>query len=128
MRKPKFPLLILLTLLFAAYGLGFYSGRSPSPSHITVELSSQVTQMPPETLPPDLTLPQAPEITFPIDINRATRRELMALPGIGDVLAERILDYRAFHGRFTAPEQLLQVEGIGKTRLEEILDLIVIGG
>ena len=67
-------------------------------------------------------------ISFPISINDADKESLMALPGIGEVLAQRILDYRDENGAFSAPEALLNVEGIGKKRLEEILDLITIGG
>ena len=52
----------------------------------------------------------------------------MALPGIGEVLAERIVAYREENGNFSSPEELLNVEGVGKKRLEEILDLITIGG
>lgn len=52
----------------------------------------------------------------------------MVLPGIGEVLAERILLYRTEHGPFTYVEQLLYVEGIGEKKLEELLDLITIGG
>ena len=52
----------------------------------------------------------------------------MALPGIGEVLAERILNFREEHGNFSSVDELLNVEGIGKKRLEEILDLITVGG
>ena len=47
----------------------------------------------------------------------------MALPGIGEVLAERILSYRTEYGNFATVEGLLNVEGIGEKRIEEILDL-----
>ena len=67
-------------------------------------------------------------VSFPIDLNRAGKEELMALPGIGDVLAQRILDYRAEHGPFRTVEELMNVEGIGKKRMEEMLELITIGG
>ena len=52
----------------------------------------------------------------------------MTLPGIGEVLALRIIAYREDNGGFRAPEELLNVEGIGKKRLEEIMDLITLGG
>jgi competence ComEA-like helix-hairpin-helix protein len=48
-----------------------------------------------------------------VDLNRASAEELDALPGIGPVLAERILAYRRAHGPFREPEDLLQVRGIG---------------
>ncbi len=56
----------------------------------------------------------------PIDINRAGKRELMGLPGIGDVIAGRILLYRAEHGAFKSLRDLLKVKGIGKKKLEHI--------
>lgn len=63
-----------------------------------------------------------------ININFATKEELMSLPGIGDLLSDRILVYRREHGLFQQPEDLLNVEGIGPSRLEAILDLITTGG
>ena len=55
-----------------------------------------------------------------IDINTATLQQLQMLPGIGETLAQRILDYRAEHGDFTSVEQLTEVSGIGPGKLEDI--------
>lgn len=55
-----------------------------------------------------------------ININSASKEELTLLPGIGEVYAERIILYREDHGPFTAPEELLQISGIGERRLEQI--------
>ena len=63
-----------------------------------------------------------------MDINTADMQTLSTLPGIGEVLAQRIVDYRQTHGRFTAVEQLTNVEGIGEGKMEAILELITIGG
>ena len=63
----------------------------------------------------------------PLDINAASAEELEALPGIGPVLAQRIVDYRAEHGAFASAEELLRVEGIGETKLENIRGGITLG-
>lgn len=55
-----------------------------------------------------------------VDLNRAGRAELEALPGIGPVLAERILEHRSLRGRFDRVEQLLEVRGVGPSRLEDL--------
>jgi len=55
-----------------------------------------------------------------IDINTATRAQLMELPGIGGQYADRILSYRKAHGPFSSVEDLLNVKGIGRKRLERI--------
>jgi competence protein ComEA len=49
----------------------------------------------------------------PVDLNAATLADLDALPGVGPVLAQRILDWRQEHGRFTSVEELQEVPGIG---------------
>jgi competence protein ComEA len=49
----------------------------------------------------------------PVDLNTATAAQLDALPGIGPVLAQRIVDYRTQHGRFASVDQLDDVPGIG---------------
>lgn len=59
-----------------------------------------------------------------VALNSATAAELDALPGIGPVLAQRIIDHRAEHGPFTAVEQLEDVPGIGPTTFDELAGLV----
>ncbi|MFB0509428.1 MAG: ComEA family DNA-binding protein [bacterium] len=63
---------------------------------------------------------------FPVDINHATSKELEALPGIGPVLAQRIIEERSRVGKFSSPEDLLKVSGIGQKKLAKIRDKIKI--
>jgi competence protein ComEA len=56
----------------------------------------------------------------PIDLNSATLATLDTLPGVGPVLAQRILDWRTQHGRFSAVDELGEVSGIGDKLLEQI--------
>lgn len=60
-----------------------------------------------------------------IDINTADEIELQELPGVGPVLAARIVAHRETVGRFESVEDLLDVPGIGETRLASIRDLIL---
>lgn len=55
-----------------------------------------------------------------VDLNRATVVELQALPGIGPVIAARIVAHRTDNGPFAAIEDLLDVPGIGESRLAEL--------
>lgn len=55
-----------------------------------------------------------------VDLNRATLEQLDTLPGVGPVTAQRILDWRTQHGRFSAVEQLREVEGIGERRFSQL--------
>ncbi len=129
MKKQGIPILLSITLLFAGFVAGLYVARSHSRNPVVVSVPSSMRVPPQETMLPESepTSP-APAIVFPIDINHAGKDAFLALPGIGDVLAERIVTYRENTGRFSSVEELLNVEGIGKKRLEEILDLITIGG
>lgn len=61
-----------------------------------------------------------------IHLNTATAAELERLPGIGPVLAERIVEYRTAHGPFTHLDQLHEVKGVGDHllgRLQADLDM-----
>ena len=69
------------------------------------------------------TLPTVPR--FPININTATKEELMYIRGIGDTYASRIIDYRDEIGGFSSLEQLLEVKGIGEKRLDTWREYLV---
>ena len=55
-----------------------------------------------------------------VDLNTATVGELDSLPGVGPVLAQRIVDYRTEHGPFATVDQLREVDGIGESRFGEL--------
>ena len=59
-----------------------------------------------------------------LDLNRATAAELEELPGVGPVLAERILAHREEHGPFTEPVELRGVRGIGEATWASLRDLV----
>ena len=50
----------------------------------------------------------------------------ISLPGIGDVLADRILAYRKTYGKFSAAEQLMDVEGIGEAKFAKLKNLVTV--
>ena len=55
-----------------------------------------------------------------LDLNTATANQLDGLPGIGPVLAERIVDWRTEHGRFGSVDQLREVPGIGESKYAQL--------
>ncbi len=62
----------------------------------------------------------------PVDLNSATLEQLDALPGVGPVLAQHILDWRAAHGRFDTVDQLNQVSGIGPAKFADLRPLVTV--
>jgi competence protein ComEA len=70
----------------------------------------------PEPMPPPDTT-ESSEPAGPIDLNVAGPDQLDELPGIGPAIAQAIVDYRRTHGRFRSVDELLEVRGIGESKL-----------
>lgn len=105
----------VLLALMGGYALG--SGRTePMEELVSVQTS------PPAEEPTSL-----PESDL-VDINTAGLEELMTLPGIGEVRAQAILDYREEHGPFEYVEDLIQVPGIGEGILAGLMEYATAGG
>ena len=62
-----------------------------------------------------------------LNLNTATKEELIALPGIGPAKAQAILDYRNAHGGFKSVEELKDVKGIGAKRFEKLKGELTLG-
>jgi competence protein ComEA len=62
--------------------------------------------------------------SIPLELNQATKEELVALPGIGEKLAVRIIEYRKAKRGFSCLEELMEVKGIGRGKYEKLERLI----
>jgi competence protein ComEA len=70
---------------------------------------------------------KADESRVRININAATSKELEALPGVGEVIAARIVAYREQNGPFRSVDDLIHVEGISDRAIDKIRDLVTTG-
>lgn len=112
--------LLMVFLCCAVFLGGFFLGRQLD--HSTVRVSNVSTS----SIAP--TQPKQESGGELLNINTATVEELSCLPTIGEVIAQRIVDYRQEHGPFRTVGELTAVEGIGEKRLDAILELITTGG
>lgn len=62
----------------------------------------------------------------PVNLNTATIDDLDTLPGVGPVMAGRILDWRTQHGRFASVDQLREISGIGERTFERLAPLVTV--
>ena len=115
---PERGLVVLIGIALLATGVVFFAGEtrtSAPPLASSIVLEDVVVVLP--------TFRDARKM----DLNTASAAELVRLPGIGDVLASRIIAHRDEHGPFTSIDGLLAVSGIGPTVVEAIRDLVIVG-
>lgn len=118
LKKAVVFLLIGLTVFACGTVIGVLVGRSQNHHAVTVQYLSPTDSADSKT-PPD-----APQ--FLVNINTASAELLDTLPGIGPVLAKRIVDYREEIGNFATKTDLMNVEGIGYDTLLKIIELITV--
>ena len=131
-QKPRWNWVITLAAVFLAFCLGFGVARwTQHTDGVTVRTARTVPAQTESALPsvpaassptgkPTEAATQPPTEPGPLDLNHATAQELTTLPGIGEVLAQRIVDYRNANGPFASVDDLLEVNGIGPGILETI--------
>lgn len=103
------------------------SDEAPSAAAPSASTSSMTSAAP--SFSPSASIQATPQISAAEDklnINTATLRELDTLPGIGEVLAQRIIDYRQKIGGFKSIEQIQDVDGIGEKKFEAFKDMITV--
>ena len=111
-------ILIAVTGAFLCLLLGVFLGRNSNKTYLQIQDIDSVQTQPSTSRPP--------EALGKININTATLEQLQLLPGIGESLAQRILDYRAEHGDFKSTEELMNVSGIGEKKFDSIKNFIII--
>ncbi len=122
-------LLLVVFLMASTFTGGFFLGRQMDRSEVRISQAPTVTTAPipaSSTGSPPKSEPVGSDAL--VNINTATVPELATLPTIGEVIAQRIVDYRQANGPFQSIGELTEVEGIGQKRMEAILDYITIGG
>lgn len=111
-------ILMAITGAFFCLLLGVFLGRNSKKSYIQIQdAASSQTQ-------PSITQPATSQ--GKVNLNTATLKQLQLLPGIGESLAQRILDYREQNGSFKAIEELMNVSGIGEKKFTNIKDYLTI--
>lgn len=122
-------------LLLSTFGLGivvwWYRASQPPPEIDPVELAAfenflRTVSQDSQHLPSPTPISSAVAPTARVDLNAATYNDLVKLPGIGPVMAKRILEFRATQGRFKRLQDLRKVKGIGAKTYEKLAPWLIV--
>ncbi len=114
---------IVISLAFVFIVVGFFAGRSSVSGIVEVE-----TQYADGSPSPESEVVRGLDVyeANRININTATKDELCLIKGIGEALADRIIDYRTRNGGFDSPADIMNVKGIGGSTYDKIKDYITV--
>ena len=112
--------LIFLSILLLIGSIILYVRHSRPPREITIVKNGIKEELSLKEV--ELELKEARKV----DINIASKEELTNIPGIGETLAERIIERRGSYGKFYSTQGLLEIEGIGPQKFEKIKEYIKI--
>ena len=122
MKKGGTTALLLISALFVGFIAGILFGQHFGNDPVTVQpIKTEYIAPSAET-----NIQSVSTASGKININTASSVILETLPGIGPVLASRIVEYRSENGPFSSIEELSKVEGIGSKTLLDILNLITV--
>lgn len=123
-------IMVVVTLLFAAFIGGFALGRGSDTQSVRVSALPAASAATNAAASVNASTAPSPTeqsvVSFPLNINTATVEQLQQIPGIGAVLAQRIVDYREEFGLFRSTDELLEVNGIGEKTLAALRPYITI--
>ncbi len=126
---------LCLVLMFLAFCSGYLLGTNKTDGQLQLALANpQATTASTETAKntqtsttkPSTSAPTQPTAPVKLNLNTANVDELSTLPGIGPVIAQRIVDYRNEHGAFSTFKDLDKVKGIGEARIAELQEYVYV--
>ena len=113
--------LLAVTAAFLLIIAGIFIGRNGKNHDWILPATAELSDAVPQASPPSSHVGK-------LDINTAAASQFTLLPGIGEKLAQRIVDYRDENGSFTAVEELMRVPGIGEKKFDSIRQYLTVGG
>ncbi len=125
-----------ILFLLVTFGIGstiLWHRRSLPPPPAEPALLDSLRAQAPHVMPDTQRLawrasaaPLLNRIESPLNLNTATFEELVRLPGVGEVLAQRIIAYRTQRGKFRRVEELERVKGLGKSKVLALKAYVVV--